>query len=135
MAAAPETPRVAPGPGRRKEGPYTLRRARVAAASSRSAPWRRMVYFLLVFATVVLFVDALVGDKGLTETARARRQHSDLSGSIERLRRENAALREQMRRLKEDPDAIESLAREELGLIRPGEVLFIIKDAKPATNQ
>jgi len=93
------------------------------------------VYFLLVFATVVLFVDALVGDKGLTETARARRQYSDLSGSIERLRRENAALREQMRRLKEDPDAIESLAREELGLIRPGEVLFIIKDAKPATNQ
>ncbi|MCA1650234.1 MAG: septum formation initiator family protein [Acidobacteria bacterium] len=111
-----------------------MRRARVAPTQGRATGWRKAVYSLLVFATVVLFVDALVGDKGLTETARARRQHTDLSESIERLRRENAALREQMRRLKEDPDAIESLAREELGLIRPGEVLFIIKDAKPATN-
>jgi cell division protein FtsB len=37
-----------------------------------------------------------------------------------------------MRRLNDDPSAIESLARKELGLLRPGEVLFIVKDVKPA---
>ena len=35
-----------------------------------------------------------------------------------------------MRRLNEDPATIESVAREQLGLIRPGEVVFILKDAK-----
>ncbi len=44
------------------------------------------------------------------------------------------ALREEMRRLNEDPATIESLARQELGLIRPGEIVFILKDLKEATK-
>jgi cell division protein FtsB len=89
---------------------------------------------LLVFVTMVLVIDGLIGDKGLMETIRARRSHRELVASIERLRLENAALRDQARRLREDPATIESLAREELGLIRPGEMLFIIKDARPTPD-
>jgi cell division protein FtsB len=92
---------------------------------------RKTIHLLLIFITLVLVLDALVGEKGLLETMRARRQHRELTASIERLRAENAQLREDARRLLEDPTAIESLAREELGLIRPGEMLFIVKDAKP----
>jgi cell division protein FtsB len=84
-----------------------------------------------VFVTLVLILDALVGEKGLLETVRASRRHRELTTSIERLRAENTQLREQVRRLREDPSTIESLAREELGLIRPGELLFIVRDAKP----
>ena len=87
---------------------------------------------LLVFVTLVLVINALVGDRGLMETWRARQQHQDLVGSIERLRVENARLRDEARRLRTDPATIEALARQELGLIKPGEMLFIIKDAKPA---
>jgi len=43
-------------------------------------------------------------------------------------RTENAELREMARRLREEPNAIEEQARRELGLIKPGEMLFIIKD-------
>ncbi len=81
--------------------------------------------------TLVLIIDALVGEKGLLETMRASRQHQELTASIERLRLENNRLREQVGRLRDDPATIESVAREELGLIRPGELLFIVKDAKP----
>jgi cell division protein FtsB len=101
--------------------------------SPAAAPTRRKgLQLLLVFVTLVLIMDALAGEKGLLETVRARRQHRELTASIERIRSENAQLREQARRLREDPSAIESLAREELGLIRPGEMLFIVKDARPA---
>jgi cell division protein FtsB len=44
------------------------------------------------------------------------------------VKQENAALREQRRRLVEDPDTIEALARQELGLIRSGEILAVIRD-------
>ena len=76
----------------------------------------------------MLVADALVGEKGLLESMRARRQYREVAASLESMRRENSRLREHVRRLRDDPGAIESLAREQLGLIRPGEVLFIIKD-------
>jgi cell division protein FtsB len=96
---------------------------------------RRTIHLLLVFVTVVLVVDALVGDKGLMQTIRARRQHRELAASLDDLRRRNGGLREDIRQLREDPAAIEALARKELGLLRPGEVLFIIKDAERRTGQ
>ena len=106
-----------------------LRRPRSAPAATPPPRRRKRLHLLLIFVTLVLVVDALVGEKGLLETIRARRQYRELTASIERLRSENARLREEARRLLEDPSAIEALAREELGLIRPGEMLFIVKDA------
>ena len=90
---------------------------------------------LLVFVTLVLVINALVGERGLMETLRARKQHQELVGSIERLRIENARLRDEARRLRTDPGTIEALARQELGLIKPGEMLFIIKDKDAKTSQ
>lgn len=110
----------------------TLRRKREAPRPDATPARRKSLHLLLVFVTLVLVIDALVGEKGLLETIRARKQHQQLTASIERLRAENAALREEARRLREDPSAIESLARQELGLIRPGEMLFIVKDAPAA---
>ena len=90
-----------------------------------------MVRLLLLFVAVVLVVDALVGDRGLIAMRDARRQHDELSAAIARQRAENARLREEARRLKEDPAAIEEIARRDLGLIRPGEKVFIVKDLPP----
>lgn len=91
---------------------------------------RRTVRFLLGFVAAVLVVDAIVGEKGLVETMRARREHARLAAALEALRAENARLREEARRLREDPSAIEELARRELGLIRPGELLLIVQDVE-----
>ena len=59
---------------------------------------------------------------------RATDQSEALAKSIFQLREENQWLREDMRQLREEKDTIEKLAREELGLIQPGEKLFIIKN-------
>ena len=121
------TPSVQP---RRDDRPEPLRRKRVVPVPSSTPRRRRILNGLLVFATVVLFVDALVGDKGLVERMRARRQYAQEAAALDAVRRENAVMREKIQRLKDDPAAIESLAREELGLIRPGELLFILRDAQ-----
>ena len=119
---------------RRKDGPDPLRRKQIQPAAGLPR-WRRGLNFLLVFVTIVLVVDALIGEKGLVETMRARRQSRDVAASVERLRIENARLRELIGRLHGDAGTIESIARRELGLIRPGEVLFILKDIKPAQSR
>lgn len=120
---------------RDRAAPPTPRRTSSAATSSVSPDARRRTFqLLLLFVTLVLVLNALVGDRGLMETLRARRQHAELVLSIERLRSENARLRDEARRLHSDPATIEALARQELGLIKPGEMLFIIRDAKPAPS-
>ena len=112
------------------QSPTPLRRRKQPVAASPS-PWRgRLLNYALGFVTVVLILDALVGDRGLLDTMRARRQHREIAAGLEQKRQENARLRDEIRRLRDDPKQIESVAREELGLMREGEVLFIVHDVK-----
>ena len=104
-------------------------------APKRPARTRRIVHVLLIFVACVIVVDALVGDRGLLAMLRARHEYDDLSTSIARQRAENAKLRETARRLREDPAAIEEIARRELGLIKPGERVFIVKDLPPPAKR
>jgi len=62
---------------------------------------------------------------------RARKEYDRLADTIARQRLENAVLRDRARRLAVDPNAIEEVARRDLGLIKPGERVFIIKDVSP----
>ena len=104
-----------------------------ASTTASTTPRRRrgtIVRYLIVAVGCVLIIDALVGDRGLLAMVKARQQYRSLETSLVRSREENAQLREQARQLREDPQAIEDIARRELGLIRPGEKLFIIKDVK-----
>ncbi len=90
-----------------------------------------MQYLLLIVGCVIV-IDGLVGDKGLLATVKARQDYRQLEGELSHARAENARLREEARALREDPSAIEAIARHDLGLIRPGEQLFIVRDIRPS---
>jgi cell division protein FtsB len=92
---------------------------------------RRIVQLLLALVATVIIADGLVGDRGLLAMLRARHEYDDLTAAIARQRAENVRLRDTARRLRDDPTAIEEIARRELGLIRPGERVFIVKDVQP----
>ena len=96
---------------------------------------RRIVQVLVVLVASIIIVDGLVGERGLLAMLRARHEYDELAASISRQRADNARLRDQARRLREDPGAIEEIARRELGLIRPGERVFIVKDLPPPKTQ
>ena len=93
----------------------------------------RLLPLLLLFVAALIVVDGLVGERGLLAMLRARHEYDELAASIARRRAENSRLREEARRLREDPAAIEEIARRELGLIKPGEKVFIVKDVGPPT--
>jgi cell division protein FtsB len=92
---------------------------------------RRIVQYLILFVGCVLLLDGLVGEKGLVEMLKKRQEFRALEQSLGDIRTDNVRLREEARRLREDAAAIEDLARRDLGLIKPGEKLFIVKDVEP----
>jgi cell division protein FtsB len=109
--------------------------SRIHTARTRGTPEtassrRRFLQYGLTFIACLLIVNAFAGDRGLIEIRRVEREYRQVEGQLNVLRVENARLREEARRLREDPKAIEEAAREELGLMRPDEVLFIIKDVE-----
>ena len=93
---------------------------------------RRALKAALWIGAILVLAESLFGERGFTAMLDARKQHHAMQSSLDRLRAENAALRGQARRLREDPKAIEEIARRDLRLLAPGEIVFIIKDAKPA---
>lgn len=97
----------------------------------RKARNRKLLHIGLILIALVIVMDALAGDRGLLAMLRVRGQYNALAATIARERGDNARLAEQARRLREDPAAIEEVARRELGLIKPGEKVFIIKDVSP----
>ena len=107
------------------------RRARGSSRTPHAGRTRRLVHILVIFIASVIVVDGLVGDRGLLAMLRARKDNEAMVAAIARQRVENARLREVVRRLREDPSAIEEIARRELGLIKPGERLFIVRDVEP----
>jgi len=84
----------------------------------------------MLFVACVLLVNGLFGERGLMQSVRARRAFGASQRDLERLRRENAGLRDLARRLRNDPATIEGVARGELGLARQGEIVVTVKDVK-----
>jgi len=106
------------------------RRTDVLPRAETAARRTRMVQLAIFAIAAVVTIDSVVGDKGLLQTFRARREYDQVVASINQLRQENARMRQRVRRLLEDPAAIEEAARRNLGLVKPGEVLVIIRDAE-----
>jgi cell division protein FtsB len=88
---------------------------------------RRWLPAVLVLIALIVLADALVGEQSLSSSIRARKQYQAVGAELTALRGQNARLREQVQRLREDPDTIEYVARKDLGLARRGEILVVVK--------
>ena len=85
-----------------------------------------------VIAVIALVVGSLFGDRGILQLLRQRQRTEALAHEIEQLREENRVLAEEIVALRRDPAAVERLAREQLGLARPGESVFVLREPPPA---
>ncbi len=81
-------------------------------------------------ALVLLLVFA--GLRGWGELAEARARKVRLAADLEETLRRIEALERHNRELTTHPAALERLAREELGMVRPGEVVFLFEPDRGA---
>ncbi len=81
------------------------------------------VFGLLTLGTLVL---TLISDRGLLEVRRKGAEFAELQAQIQTLETENTELIQEIRNLRSEPSEIERRAREELKLVRPGEVILVL---------
>jgi cell division protein FtsL len=97
---------------------------RISNASAAPSWLARNARSLLLLALVVLAVHDIFGAHGFIAMRRTAREIDEARDEITRLDTENRALADQVGALKSDPRMIERIAREEMGLARPGEMIF-----------
>ena len=81
--------------------------------------------FLFVLAVVVF----LLYLPSYTQLQDLRQKNKDYVAQIKQLKEKNAELKSEKKRLEQDPVYLEKVAREKMGLIKEGEVVFKIVPA------
>jgi len=86
--------------------------------------WHTYGPHLLIIFVVVLLVHDIFGTHGFLAMRRKNQEIRKVNSALEKLNKENAALDKDVQDLKTDPQAIRKIAREELGLAQPGEIII-----------
>jgi cell division protein FtsB len=80
------------------------------------------VFGLLTIAVLVL---AVFNDKGVLQVNAQSKKLTAIQGEVNTLDAENKQLTKEIQALRTDPTTIERLAREELKLVKPGEIVLV----------
>jgi len=86
--------------------------------------WRRHGRVILGLGITALLIQDVFGTHGFLALRQSQREIEQLRQEIAQINAENKELTEQVKGLKSDPKLIERIAREEMGLARPGEKIF-----------
>ena len=84
---------------------------------------RNLSWFIAVGLALLLLQDVF-GNHGVLAMRRSQQEVREVQQQINQMNEENRQLEERVKALKTDPQAIERIAREEMGLARPGEYIF-----------
>jgi cell division protein FtsL len=79
---------------------------------------------LLVIFVVVLVVHDIFGPHGYLVMRRKQQEIRKVGAEIAKLNKENTTLDQNVTDLKSDPQTIQKIARDELGLAKPGEIII-----------
>ena len=81
---------------------------------------------LLGLLVLVMIVHDVFGTHGFLVMRRTQNEIRKVKADLEALSKENAALAQEVKDLNTDPRLIEKIARDDLGLARPGEIIIRI---------
>jgi len=91
----------------------------------------RVVVLLSAVLTIVFLISFFFSDRGIAELQQARTRVSDLHRDIDRLQADNVRLRAEIESVKKSTYAVERISREDLGMSRKGEIVYML----PSANQ
>ena len=87
---------------------------------------------LLGLLVLVMIVHDVFGTHGFLAMRRTQNEIRRVKADLDALSKENAALAQEVKDLNSDPRLIEKIARDDLGLARPGEIIIRIPQGQQA---
>lgn len=94
------------------------------ARSSWSSVRKKLAIALGVLLGAYLLVSFILGEMGVVKYYRMRLQYRAVHEDIAALRQANVQLSQEVHSLKTDAAYMERIARDKLGLARPGEIVY-----------
>lgn len=79
----------------------------------------------------LLVVQDVFGTHGVLAMRRSQREAAEIRKEIQKLNDENRQLQDRVKDLRSDPQAIEEIARRDMGLARAGELIFKLPAKTP----
>ena len=107
-------------------GKLKKKRENVAAEEKIRSLVRQYGRGLLGLLVLVMIVHDVFGTHGFLAMRRTQDEIRKVKANLEALSKENAALAQEVKDLNSDPRLIEKIARDDLGLARPGEIIIRI---------
>jgi cell division protein FtsB len=92
---------------------------------------QRHVLYVLGGLILLLMGVTIIGERGAIHLWRLRGEKSRIDEQNYLLQKENESLRQRVSRIRNDNHYLEKLAREELNMVRPGEVIYRFPNSKP----
>jgi cell division protein FtsB len=89
---------------------------------------QKILLSIIILVLFNLLLIILFGDKGFVDSHLLKIERDGLIEKNKKLNRENLALYREIDRLKNDPEYIENVARQELGLVGKEDIIFKVKD-------
>jgi len=100
-------------------------------SSARTVWTKRLLMAGAMLVSVVALWKFVVGEMGVVKYYRMSAHADDLRIEIEHLKKDNARLSREVTALKTDAAFLERMARDKIGLARPGEVVYYYGDPRP----
>lgn len=88
----------------------------------------KIAFFFAVLVLISYMVLIVIGDKGVRDLNAMKQEIIDLKNKNDVLQQKNIQMHRKIKRLKEDPEFIENIARQELKMIGKDEVVFKFKE-------
>ncbi|MBZ0160489.1 septum formation initiator family protein [Candidatus Methylomirabilis sp.] len=98
-------------------------------AAVRSTRKRRLI--IVAVLAIVIVVPSVSGKKSLVKIFRMSKTRAELQQEITRLRQINEDLAREIQAFSHNSGLVEAIAREDLGLVRAGEIVYQFGPMKP----
>lgn len=105
--------------------------AREELAVGKGARKRRLVFVALLAMLIAAL--SVGGNRSLVKIYQMSKTKAELEQEIERLRQVNQELAREIQAFTHNPGQVEAIAREDLGLVKPGEIVYQFGPPRPAT--
>ncbi len=91
---------------------------------------KRNAVFVLALFSLVMFMHEIFGHNGYLTYRHQKKEYNRLQQDVQTLSQQNQELQQKINALKNNPEAVLKQAHDQLHLVKPGQLVYMLPDKK-----